>query len=291
VALLVALVMVVALALQRVQLPPVDDKCAAAMAEARRSVAAALAALPPDTVTAASLCMRMPYRVAVGLGTGRSGTTALASLVGGQHGGWGIHEMDASGRIQADDHPDFGVDFFPWAAGETARRALVESQYALFDRHACRASPATPPMVAVPIFYTYLAYVAEYLAVDPCVRFIALERNRSQVVRSFLAKTGARNQWGSQEEMAVAPDKWTKTFPRFPQAPTKAAAIGLFWDHYHEELLRFSSAHPQHLRIFSSPAVFGSAATQADLLRFAGFADPIVADAVPIINGIRDTVL
>ncbi|KAK3283130.1 hypothetical protein CYMTET_9162 [Cymbomonas tetramitiformis] len=138
------------------------------------------------------------------------------------------------------------------------------------------------------------------LALEPCAKFIILQRDKSQVVSSFLEKVKG-DLWRAREpsscenraESAIADGKDASTFdcpsayeimyndvafPKYPYevAATRRAGAEKYWDEYRNIARRLERSHPEHVRIFASPDVFYDYELQMELLRFTGLESPKV---------------
>ena len=155
-------------------------------------------------------------QVVIGIGTGRCGTLSLALLL----------DRQPDARVQHEPEVDQG--FFPWDTDSISqRRDLVARHYELLHAH-------HRPLVGA-VHYAYLPYAEEYIAQDPTVKIIALQRPRGEVVTSWLRFTEGTNHW--QPPPGRPQNRWEKSFPSFPDAADKAVAIGLYWDEYNTRVL------------------------------------------------------
>ena len=153
-----------------------------------------------------------------------------------------------------------------------------------------------------------LAYVHEYIALDP-IRIVVLMRLREEVVESFLKKSkGGRNHWQRHERRRrqspdneqlinnaeyVQPDKtWDGAFPNMSAEecwqfngginkdttvrPDKASAIRAYWELYNKIALELVHQYPSNVRVFDMYGALNDASVQDDLLRFCGFDEPVL---------------
>ena len=154
-----------------------------------------------------------------------------------------------------------------------------------------------------------LAYVHEYIALDPTIRIVVLMRLREEVVESFLKKSkGGRNHWQRHERRRrrspddeqptkvaeyVQPDKtWDGAFPNMSAEecwqfngginkdgtviPDKASAIRAYWELYNKIALELVHQYPSNVRVFDMYGALNDASVQDDLLRFCGFNEPVL---------------
>ncbi len=142
----------------------------------------------------------------IGLGTGRCGTTSLASLLNSAKGCGVTHEED---RIRTHLSWDFSRD------GIEKALKTMESR---------------PEGVVGDVAFYYLPYVAHIAEARPDTTFICLRRDREETVESYMKKTEGRDHWRPRTGKA---DPWDRLYPKF-EAEDKRTAIGMYWDFYHE---------------------------------------------------------
>jgi hypothetical protein len=142
--------------------------------------------------------------VAFGLGTGRCGTGSLARLLQIPH--------EADGPL-------------PWEVECWRLEMRLErwsKQRAKFHGD---------------VGFYYLPYV-ELLNERLKCRFICLTRNKQQVIDSYLRHAAELNHWALHDGSTWRIDpKWDAAFPKY-DCPSKAEAIGRYWEEYHEEARR-----------------------------------------------------
>ena len=350
---------------------------AQAQSMAQTAVATAITSLPDDILSAPISIV--PYRLVLGLGTGRSGSKSLAEVFASQvdcmHS---EHEMivprvfrrDSSGRVDSNalqiKKGSWGSDRrLEWDAPRLARgEALLTDQEeaiwrvlrlleqresfnkwvadagstGVFDASkkpkklgargwrkyntntntntntnssACVYYESEAKPVVAAVSSVALAYVHEYIALDPSVRIVALIRPRDEVVASFLKKSKGRNHWQKHQrqrndtsrisdEMAVQRDKtWDFAFPNMSDdecgpymatvsdsdkagecsRPDKTCAIRAYWALYNDVLYELSGRYPENVRVFEMDAALNIASVQADLLNWCGF-HPLLDTAV-----------
>ena len=138
-------------------------------------------------------CERRATQVVIGLGTGRCGTLSLSLLLNRQ--------LDAKVRHE----PEIDQDFFSWDASPEQRRARVSRHYEIFRSW-------HRPLVGA-VHYVYLPYAEEYIAQDPSVKIVVLERPREEVVQSWLRFTVGTNHW--QPPASRTQNRWERSFPSY----------------------------------------------------------------------------
>lgn len=171
-------------------------------------------------------------------------------------------------------------------------------------------NPTTIPVVCS-VSSVGLAYVHEYIALDPSIRIAVLMRPRKQVVESFLHKSKGRNHWqkhqpkhqpkhakssGSNNEEYVQPDKtWDNAFPNMSdeecrvfmaakdikdavtgKRPDKACALHAYWELYNDVCQELVQRYPSNVRIFDMDAALNDGCIQEDLLNWCGFVEPVL---------------
>jgi len=242
-------------------------------------------------------------RIVIGLGTGRSGTASLASLIDRQRGGLCFHEMNPAGTVFA-GNPQASVNM----VGEF-RRILGGG-----DRRCLSIDYSRPASVATygrlqgmdqvsllgDIAYYHLNYVPAMLDAEPSCAFVCIRRDREDTVDSWLQKSAIKrwpslwladrlkslltrtpfhteyNYWQEHDGSRYRYDPvWDSCFPKF-EAASKREAIGLYWDYYYLEADRLQRLFPGSFRVFDIAAL-GTAAGQQSILSFIGLpADAMV---------------
>lgn len=175
-------------------------------------------------------------RVVIGCGTGRSGTVSLASLLDGCEGVRCTHEEPP---------------VLPWELDE---RRLVERIERFLDDDA--------PITGDCAFY-YLPYLEALLAVFPRLRVVCLERDRDEVVASYLGKIAGRNHLMRHDGTLWRLDSiWDPAYPTYdppadlsrPEGPADreravALLLGRYWDDYRRWIREVAARHPGAVHI------------------------------------------
>lgn len=235
-------------------------------------------------------------RVVIGLGSGRSGTASLTSLIDRQIGGICFHEMNPSCAVfSGNPQPHLN------AAHELRNILRGGDKSRLAIDYSRPASIATyeklqrMPQVNVigDIAYYYLNYVDDLLeAVPECV-FVCTRRDRALTISSWMKKSAIRrwpslwladwlkarltrtpfyteyNYWQAHDGSRWQQDPvWDSCFPKF-DAPTKIEAIGMYWDYYYLEADRLQRKHPENFRVFDVSEL-SSPSGQRRILSFIG---------------------
>lgn len=141
------------------------------------------------------------------------------------------------------------------------------------------------PIVAA-VSSAALAYVHEYVALDPSVRIVVVTRPKEEVVASFLAKSVGRNHW--QRHHDEGRDKtWDNAFPSMTDEecrpfitdsatkPDKAAALRSYCDLYESTASEFARRYPNNVKLFDMTKVLNESKEQEAMLRWCGFQEPL----------------
>ena len=171
-------------------------------------------------------------RLIIGCGTGRCGSVSLAKFLSAQSSISVLHEGVISDR---------GIHhLIPWYESEKQLLAwLTELQKISGDNKWCGD--------VGPYFLPYLPTIFKRY---PTSRAICLERNRREVITSYLKKTEGRNHWYRHKGVGWVEDpEWDASFPWYEE-PEKASALGLYWDQYHCMSLEYCARfHDQFLLV------------------------------------------
>lgn len=236
--------------------------------------------------------------IVVGLGSGRSGTASLASLIDRQPGGLCFHEMNPacavfSGNPQAQLNTVTELQAI-LGGGNRARLAIDYSRPASVASYAKLQSMQQPKLLGDIGFY-YLNYVEDILSLVPECKFVCIRRDREQTVRSWLRKSEVKrwrslqladrlkslitrtpfqtdyNYWQEHDGSVWMSDPvWDSCFPKF-EAASREEAIGKYWDFYYREAARLAQAHAGSFAIFDISDL-SSIEGQQRILGFIGLA-------------------
>lgn len=139
--------------------------------------------------------------IIIGLGTGRCGTLSLAKMLNSQNNCEITHEQKPILEW-------YGKDL------EVVRSRIAK--YQKLDIYAGDVSSA------------YLNYVEDiYEIAGNEVRFICLERDKEENIKSWLRKT-KYNYWS---KYAKQDKKWSKIFPKYEEKD-RSKAISMYWEEY-----------------------------------------------------------
>lgn len=199
----------------------------------------------------------MTERLVFGIGTGRTGSLALATLLNQQPGVAMHHELRP---LDGDDRlGERSVDPLPWDVDiDHARRAVGMLS-------------AGSAAIGGDVAAYWLPYVELILGeIHPDSRFIVMRRARDEVVESFMRKAPTKNHWMDHDgsEFELIP-QWDRSFPKYDVA-TKREALESYWDEYDRRTRELAAAHPDRVRVWDFAAALNTAAGVAGLLDFAG---------------------
>jgi len=167
--------------------------------------------------------------ILIGCGTGRCGTVSLSRLVNSGEGAVCTHERRP---------------LLPWVLDED----LLLERIRYFE-----GSDST---LVGDVAYFHLPYLERLLEALPEARVICLERDRKEVIESFLWWTNWQNRWQDHDGIEwVKNPVWDLTYPKFDMALSKSEAIGEYWDHYHAQIRALAEGHPGRVRIFEIEAL------------------------------------
>ncbi len=149
----------------------------------------------------------------IGIGTGRCGSTSLATLLDSQEGAAVTHEH---------------APVLAWGRGTGADGFHIRR----FRNHAGRHG------LFGDVAHWWLPRLPDLIAAFPDIRVIVLRREREATVRSFVklraGAGGAGFAWGGNREGIGPHNIWRSTYP--PSEPMEfAEAIGRYWDRYYAE--------------------------------------------------------
>lgn len=198
----------------------------------------------------------MRKRIVIGLGTGRCGTLSLASLLDGQVSACVSHEgtpLDQGGQAWR-RHAWMHLPWEPDADRFEAVASAIESY---------------PGRFVGDVGFYYLPYVEMLIDRFPNVRFVCLKRNRSQVLRSYMAKTRLRNPWSDESHRGRhAAGDWWRCYPQY--ALPKEAALNRYYTHYYRRASELRRKHPGRFRIWRVDSALNTRAGQIDVLQHVG---------------------
>lgn len=194
----------------------------------------------------------------IGLGTGRCGTQSLSRFLSNQPGMTVLHE----GTIGGTAHP------FRWQDDHDRVRTWVEVLPDILGR----------PAFCGDVGMYFLPYCEFLIELHPGIRFVCMERDRAEVVESFVRHTRDRHPWMHHHGRDWRIDPvWDAAYPKFDE-PDKCMAAGLYWDLYHAEVGRLVERHPDKVGRFPTDSLNSREGRNA-ILDFVGYRGPRNLDA------------
>jgi hypothetical protein len=159
----------------------------------------------------------------IGCGTGRSGTTSLASLIDGCEDAVCMHERRP---------------LLPWIFDE-----------GFFQEHVAWFLNASASTIGDVAFF-YLPYIERFLEVFPRMKVLCIERDRQEVVDSYMAWTQWRNHWYDHDGSRWFKDHvWDQCYPKYHTAD-KLQAIGSYWDDYQRQIRFLANKYSDNIGLF-----------------------------------------
>jgi hypothetical protein len=180
-----------------------------------------------------------------GLGTGRSGTSSLGELL----------NLQESYAVSHERKP-----ILAWRASETELNKKL-------NQIAGSAAKTNGDVAS-----SYLPFAEKILETFPRSKFICLQRDKQETVKSFMRKTGDRNHWTEHDGKRWKKDYWDRFFPKY-QMTDKAKAIEQYWIDYYQESERLAKQYPQRFKIFPI-SVLSNMEEQKALFDFLEISDP-----------------
>ncbi len=185
----------------------------------------------------------MESKLVIGCGTGRCGTTTLATLLNAQPDSLVTHERF--------NHK------FRWGKPSKWRSQML--QLAAMSAHQMVGDVALQWGCDLPMVLQHGA------------RVVVLKREQEAFVESFMRKSGRRNNWQPKGQGGTPnTSPWFGCFPQFSGQASKRAALRAYWEFYYRELVApAAEMWPDQLAIFYLD-VFNSEAGQRRLLSWLG---------------------
>lgn len=187
----------------------------------------------------------------IGVGSGRCGSTTLATLLDRQN----------NARVSHEHSP-----ILYWNGASSADNYHIERFRRLSARYDLVGDVA----------HWWLPRLEMMIRRFPSVRVIALKRDRQATVRSFLAikggnGRGAINHWVKHDGDYWKPNIWDPCYPKY-QSDSLEVAIGEYWDEYYRRVDSLKENYPNNIRLFETEAL-SDPGTQSAILTFAGVAE------------------
>ena len=196
---------------------------------------------------------KAPRRLVIGCGTGRCGTVSLVKFLNSQRGISMLHE-GVPGSEQQTHH------LIPWYDGEAQLWAWL----------ATLEETSGAARWYGDVCFSFLPYLPAIFKRHPAARAICLERDRQQVVRSYLRKTEGRNHWFQHDGNGWMVDpEWDQCYPDYAE-PDKRKALELYWDQYHCTAKEYCARFPRQFLLLPTTAL-NEASGRSKLLEFIGY--------------------
>lgn len=192
----------------------------------------------------------------IGLGTGRCGTTSLAKILSNQPGYQVSHENNLPWQGM-----DYNKDILPWEADYDKCDKMLKS----IKKNNCQGDIA---------FY-WLPYVEYLIKKIKNIRFIVLERNKEEVVKSYMKWTQDRNHWMQHDGIEYEIDKkWDLAYPKY-NTQTKEDALSKYWEEYHNTIINYNKIFPNKFIIIDTYKL-NEKASLINLFSFLKIKNPII---------------
>lgn len=216
-------------------------------------------------------------KIVIGLGSGRSGTASLTSLIDRQLAAACFHEMNPSCAVfSGNPQPQLNAvrEFQQLLNGGDRSRLTIDYSRPSSVAVYAKIQAMDQLRIMGDIGFYYLNYIEEIFEQAPDSVAICMKRDRASTVASWLNKTTIRrwrslwladklkswltrtpfyteyNYWQEHDGSRWQQDPvWDSCFPKFV-ASSKAEAIGMYWDYYYLEAERLQQKYPERFRIF-----------------------------------------
>ena len=194
-------------------------------------------------------------QIIIGLGTGRCGTVSLSHLLNSQADSNFTHECQPR---------------LPW-----------EKNMKLFDEFVEIQNKKKESFVGDVSFY-HLPYVEEFLKIKKDIKFVCLQRDKDDTVKSYLKKVGERNHWQNKGVI----DPWDKHYPTFENNLSKKQCVEEYWEEYYSMAYAYNWCYSDNFRVYKTEEL-NEEKSVLNLLEFCGFDNPNVVTAIQKNKGIK----
>ena len=191
-------------------------------------------------------------KVILGIGTGRCGTVSLSDLLNQQENAFFSHEL----KIKIQKEVDYNIPL-PW---QYDKKKFDSDWHSILNYDGKYVGD-------VSMFW--LPYLEKILDNSEGLKVICLQRDKQEVVNSYLKKTEGRNHWIKHDGKQWDSCPWDKSYPNF-EASNKEDALKKYWDYYYELVDDLIKKYPDRIKIFQMKDL-NNAKQVEDLLVFAGF--------------------
>jgi hypothetical protein len=164
-------------------------------------------------------------KVIIGLGTGRCGTTSLSELLSLQDDSDVTHETNGKNQFLVN-----------WLKNEEDLTKIINF---IDDKKKSFKGD---------VAFWYLPYVESLIEVYPGVKFVVIQRNKEEVINSYLNWVkNPRNHWSSNPDDSFTKCRWDKCYPKF--IGNKREALEKYIDYYKLEVERLSQLYKDKFKI------------------------------------------
>jgi len=191
--------------------------------------------------------VKLMNTIIIGLGTGRCGTTSLATLLSLQEDSDITHETK-------DPKWKFLVS---WEKNDQDLKKIVnfiENKKTKFRGD---------------VAFWYLPYVEDLIKIYPDIKFVVIERDKEEVIESYLNWVKSpRNHWSKKPPEPYQKCKWDKCYPKF--AGDKRIALTKYINYYKSEVNRLSQLYRDKFKVINMTDLNDYDKVK-DLLTFCGY--------------------
>ncbi len=194
----------------------------------------------------------MQKQLIISIGTGRSGSASLSSFLSAQKNMLVLHE----GRLEKEKIRKL----FKWKNDDDKLFKWLD--YLLnYDDNI--------DFIGDTGMY-FLPYIDSIIKKYNNVKIIGLEREKKEVIDSFLKKTQGRNHWYSHNgEDWNLDERWDPCFPKYP-IKDKQKAIEKYYDDYIKTTNNLKLKYPNNIKIWNL-SNFNTSKTKNEILDFISF--------------------
>ena len=101
----------------------------------------------------------------------------------------------------------------------------------------------------------YLPYIEQIIDKYPEVKIIVMERNKEEVVKSYIKKTTGRNHWFDHDGKEwEKDDKWDPCFPKY-DVSSKEEALENYWEDYKNQTDNLILKFPEKIKKWTVQAL------------------------------------
>ncbi len=177
-------------------------------------------------------------RIVVGLGPGRCGTWSLCKLLYTQRSVYSTHETVS------------GTPPMPWEPDTTEMWRQLYRLHVMAGK--AKLIRKEPVKTIAPVAFFWISYVSEMVKMLTEPIFICLQRDRAEVIESFMVTSEAENPWTVPDSKSWT-DKdvkpwWNCAMPNYDLPKEKA--IAKYYDDYYEAAEFWQDRVPDIFRIF-----------------------------------------